>query len=583
MDRYAPTAEGLSNLDVFHDDAIDSTYGTGNSPFTSVGKADQTDHNDDQLSLRLEIVASMLPPPANTRILKKAVQAVHSYPTNGEHTALTRRLFNAVVEIIQEVFRKTSIRDRELVKAARGTPKFSVPTRRLLEMMAMEAGAHYDRVYSAMETLFAWEIKWNLMGDVDNNASKDPGAVDVVLEAVTSRFISQWGKGEGPRSGLVTFEVPHDVLMMVLEPRPYAQLDLRVVNELGSASAIGLYECCARYVGTTHKVTGMLPVDEWIAMIAGPGKYAGGYFDFNRYCLKPAMKQLESAASCPFTVESKIIYGARKKVTGLQFKMHLKQQRSFDVEMPLAWSAKTLEALFTIYGMSRTEVMLLARTASEAEVQEAIARDIVMVAKKQRLGEAIQNRSRYLRGILRNVQGGLERGAEPEEESVEVHTGSGVPGLSAATQRLSLFRKAFDEYKLLRLREEMAFLPESELQHLRTEWEMSVTSTRSIQAMVAKGWNPPHPAVAAIFVKWVMEAHAAMPERMLMRPEDNDLALWMMLNPDADKKSDATTPPATLSKNPPKTTSKRPGIPLGVVGGTTSPQRTEAREAYSGL
>lgn len=529
------TAEGI-NLAQFHEappEALEAPALHADA-LPASSPAQTTDIEDDQLSMRLEIVASMLAPPANTRILKKAVQAVHSYPTNGEHTALTRRLFNVVVEIIQEVFRKTSLRDRELIKAARGTPKFSVPTRRLLDMMDMEPGEHYDRVYAAMESLFSWEIKWNLMGD-ESSSVRAPGEIDVVLEAVTSRFISQWGKGEGPRAGIVTFEVPHDILMMVLEPRPYAQLDLRVVNELGSAPAIGLYECCARYLSTTHKVTAMLPVDQWIALIAGPGKYAKGYFDFNRYCLKPAIKQLESAASCPFTVEPLIIYGARKKVTGLQFKMHLKQQRPLDMEMPLSWDEKTLEALFTIYAMSQSEVAVMARTASEAEVRQAISRDIIMVERKQKTGETVQSRSRYLRGILRNVQAGRAREAEPEEESDEIQTGAGMPELSAATKRLELFRQAFKKYRLDRVRKEMALLAESELAALRSEWELGLEANRSMSSWIAKGWNPPHPAVAAIFTQWMVTQHAELTDRLLTMPQDNDFALWMMLNPEADK------------------------------------------------
>jgi Initiator Replication protein len=476
--------------------------------------------DDAQLSLRLETVASLLPAPVPQRILRKAVQAVHSYPTNGEHTQLTRKLFNVLVEVTQEVFRKTSQRDRDLIKAARGTPKFSVPTHRLMDMMDMGKGGHHDRVYSAMETLFSWEVRWNLMGD-DNGAQ-------AVFEAVTSRIISQWGKGEGPRSGILTFEFPHDVLMMVLEPRPYAQLDLRVINELSSASAIGLYECCARYLGTAHKVTATLPVEEWISLIAAPGRYKGAYFDFSRYCLKPAIAQLAAASSCPFTVEVKTVFGARRKVTGLQFKMHMKQQRPLQMDMPMTWDAKTIETLMRVYGMDKNEIVTLSRTSSEAEILEAVSRDNVMVAKKRSQGEAIHNRANYLKGILRNVQAGKSRDAEPEEEAVEVSPAASPQGLALKVQRL---REEFEKHRLDRLKDELALLPASEIGPLQLEFESTLAGNATLRGFLdKKGWNPPHPAVAATFVRWVHDKKEGIAQRMLNRPQDQDFPTWMLVS-----------------------------------------------------
>lgn len=506
-----------------------------------MGKADVTHEfnpNDEQaqLSLRLETVASLLPAPTEQRIFRKAVQAVHSYPTNGEHTALTRRLFNVLVEVTQEVFRKTSQRDRDLIKAARGTPKFSVPTRRLMEMMDMSQSAHHERVHAAMESLFQWDVRWNLMGD-DNGTQ-------AVFEAVTSRIISQWGKGEGPRLGLITFEFPHDVLMMVLEPRPYAQLDLRVINELNSAAAIGLYECCARYLGTIHKVTATLPVQEWISMIAAPGRYKGNYFDFVRYCLKPAIAQLEATPSCPFTVEPKVIYGARRKVVGLQFKMHLKQQRPLQMEMPMTWEPKTIETLLAIYRMDRNEIAMLARIASEAEVLEAISRDSVMVARKQKQGDTISNRANYLRGILRNVQAGKERNSEPEEEAVEVLDAVSTPRREDATLRIKRLREAHKKHRIQRLKEEMELMPTSELEPLRMEFEAGIQDNLTLKKFMVRGWEPAHPAITAAFYQWVHDQRTDITTRMLRREDDNDLTLWMMLNPETDKTSSET--PGTI-------------------------------------
>jgi hypothetical protein len=501
-------------------ESVDGVEGVTTLAGLELGAGQEIPEEEDaQLSLRLETLASLLPAPVPQRILRKAVQAVHSYPTNGEHTQLTRKLFNVLVEVTQEVFRKTSQRDRDLIKAARGTPKFSVPTHRIMEMMDMGRGGHHDRVYSAMETLFSWEVRWNLMGD-DNGAQ-------AVFEAVTSRIISQWGKGEGPRSGILTFEFPHDVLMMVLEPRPYAQLDLRVVNELSSASAIGLYECCARYLGTAHKVTATLPVEEWISLIAAPGRYKGAYFDFSRYCLKPAIAQLAAAASCPFTVEVKTVYGARRKVTGLQFKMHMKQQRVLQMDMPITWDAKTIEILMRVYGMDRSEIVQLSRTSSEAEVLEAVSRDNAMVARKKAQGDTIHNRANYLKGILRNVQAGKARDLEPEEEAVEVQSALAPANVALKVQRL---KEEYEAHRIERLKEELSLLPASEIGPLQAQFEETLADNATLRGFLdRKGWATPHPAVASSFMRWVHQHRPEITSRMLTRAEDKDFATWLLM------------------------------------------------------
>lgn len=464
------------------------------------------------------MAAAMLPPANPDRALKKAVQAIHSYPTNGLQTVTTRKLLNALVVHAQDVFAKMSAEDRAAVKAVRGTPVFRIPTKRLLVLMGSESSNNYERIYSALDAVFSWDIRWNLMSD-------SPGGSEVI-EEVTSRFISQYSKGMGDRVGMVSYEFPYDVLTLLMEPHPYAILSLRTVNQLGSSYAIALYESCARYLGTANRVTAVLPVEEWINIIAGVGKYSGKYKDFNKFALKPAMKWLETVDSCPFTVEPRIVYGPRKRVVGLQFKMHLKQQQSIGVEMPPTWDPRTIDVLKKVYLMAEKDIVLMSRMASEAEVQEAISRDGVMIARKNKAGETVSNRAAYLKGILRNLQLGKPKDLEPEDEAAELASKSVQDAMTRAakmTERFAQFRKD-------RLREELLDLPTEALDDLRVEFRQAKGGEGLVGQWLRAGWTKPHPGLMAMFISWVMSNKADIVERMLVKPEEKDLAVWMMLN-----------------------------------------------------
>jgi hypothetical protein len=472
----------------------------------------------EQFSLRLDMVAAMLPPANPDRPLKKAVQAIHSYPTNGLQTVTTRKLLNALVVHAQDVFAKMAPDDRQAVKAVRGTPVFRIPIKRLLALMGSEASNNYERIYAALDSIFQWDIRWNLMGDTPSGTE--------IIEEVTSRFISQYSKGVGDRIGMVSYEFPYDVLTLLMEPHPYALLDLRTVNQLGSSYAIALYESCARYLGTANRVTAALAVEEWINIIAGVGKYNGKYKDFNKFALKPAMKWLETVDSCPFTVEPRVVYGPRKRVVGLQFKMHLKRQQSLAVEMPPTWDPRTIDVLKKVYQMPEKDIILMSRMASEAEVQEAMSRDSAMIARKSKAGEAVSNRAKYLQGILRNIQLGRPKDQEPEADAEELASKS----VQDAMAKVKKKQEEFAEFRKSRFREQLLELPESALDDLKAEFSAAKANEGLIGQWLRAGWSKPHPGLMSSFVTWVMSTKSDIVERMLTKPEEKEFAVWMMLN-----------------------------------------------------
>lgn len=486
-------------------------------------RRDASDAAAEQFALRLDLASALLPPANPNRVLRKAVSAIHSYPTNGVQTRTTRRLLNAMVVHAQDVFAKMEAADKERLKETRGTPIFKVAVKRLMQLMGWGNSNGYDQVYEALAAIYQWQIRWDLMSDA--------GEQSELLEQVNGRLLSQWGKGLSSRSGWISFEIPHDVLLMLMEPHPYAQIDLRVVNELGSGYAIGLYENTVRYLGTVHKVTAVRSVEEWARIIAGDGKYPGDFKGFNRYVLKPAIKWLEKVESCPFTVEPRLVYGPRKKVVGLQFKMRLKTQASLEMDMPPTWDPRTFEILRKVYGMADKEITLLTRTTSEAELQEAMARDSAMMTRKLAAGETVTNRSAYLRGILRNLQQGKPKDAEPEVDAEELNSKS----VQGAVTRVVKLQEEFAAFRKERLKDVLGDLPESAISELRDEFERLQVQGLMKQWLKA-GWSKPHPGLMASFLTWLLKEKPDLVDRLLPRPEEREFAVWMMLQQDGQLK-----------------------------------------------
>lgn len=479
----------------------------------------------EQLSLRVDAAITTLPPPQVDRTWRKAVRAIHSYPLNGEQNIVTRKLLNALVVHAQDVFAQMSPSDRQTLKAVRGTPLFRLSLRRLVVLMGWQESKNYNRLYEALETIYRWQIRWDLMED-------SPEGMQLV-EEISGRIISQWGKSPGDRSGggYVSYEFPHDTLMMLLEPHPYAQIDLRVVHAMGSSYAIALYELCARYLGTVNKVTAVLPLEKLIAIIAGEGKYNNDYKLFNRYCLRPAGEMLARVESCPFTVEPIPTFGPRRKIRALQFRMHLKGGVDDKLDVPPTWDPRTVEQLRRVYRMSLQDIGLLARTATEADVLEAMKRDTQMIARKTASGETVTNRAAYLKGIVRNVAAGRPATEEPEEDAGETVS---RPVLQAV-QQVEKKRTEFEDFRALRLQDYLQGLPSEELVALRADFAQARGAETLIGRWLAAGWAPPHSGLLATFARWVLTERPALSGRLLVKPDETEFSVWLLLNTGGQK------------------------------------------------
>ncbi len=493
---------------------------------------------------RFETRPASLPDVSSPTVLRKAVTAVHCHPTSGEQTILTRRVFNALILDAQEQFAALSEHERAEIRRHRGTPIFNTTIGRLRSMIGQEGTNATERIYGAMEQIYQWSFRMNVMGDVlapppadapdagapaagaHSTPSGEVQTVQQVLEERFSRFLSQWGKGSKQgRPGQISYEFPHDVLLLILDPKPYAQIDMRLINAMGSAQAIALYENCVRYFNTRHRCTAVLPVEEWISLICGVGKYQGAYKEFKRCALLPAMGWLEKVDSVPFTVELREVKGPRGRVIAIQFKLLLKGRDTAQLAgPPPTWPADLLTMLVDGYGMDADDIAALARAASEAEVREAVRRERLMFQRKAAKGDPVVDRTRYLQGIIRNVQGGQSQDVEPEAEPEEVVHAA----VRRAQEKVAKDRELFVSEKRKALLDVLNDRAAGELEALRSLFQQYAASRQSdtIDKLVRDGWKRGNGMLNQLLCNFLIEQQPDIVTRLLPDPRYQDFDIW---------------------------------------------------------
>ena len=468
---------------------------------------------------KIETDYTLLPEVVEDWVYRKAVQAVHSYPLDAEMSVIARRVMNALCVHAQRLFAQMSDLKKDQIKdpKIRATPIFRIRVATIREITEQN-GNDNTRIYQAIDNLMSWTFHFNVMEDKTGEAK--------VVERVKAHFLSQVGIGErdGLPNGEITYEIPNAVLLMILEPFPYAQIDMHCINSLKRSYAIALYENCVRYMGSETKHTATLPIAEWTNLIAGPDKYVGQYPDFRRYCLRPAMEELASLASVPFTLRLIEKKGPRNKVLGIQFELILKRQKAFNFTTPPpVWPKTLVDVLANVYKMSMQEMGELSQIATEDELNEAMRRYKLAEEKKFAAGETISKKADYLRSILINMQGGRQKiKIEAPVEDLE------AKALEEAKGRAQKIRDEFAQFQKTVIAAKIDAMNEFDLQELRQAFSDSHQDF-AMQRMITsgKGWSGS--ALKLQLVNWV-KSKPELADRFLLRPHELDINIWRELD-----------------------------------------------------
>jgi hypothetical protein len=293
--------------------------------------------------------------------LRKAVEVVHMYPVTGQYSHFCRRVFNALLVITTKGWQSIPAELQVKVLDERRVLRFAATVGEIGKVLRATTKAT-ERIYEAVENLYGQEFRFDAMGDMGD------------VHKVASRLISQYSRSSNG-TGEVQWEFLPDVFEMLMSPGRWAAIDIHLANRFNSGYSLALYENTYRYIGVL--LTARLPIVDWVKLLVSPASAEtfleqGNYRYFKRDILVPAMRELESTEACPFTVELLETTGARRKVTHLQFRLHLKEQAALDMDTSQTGDPR-LEDKLRAYGLTERGIDQLLTRYEEPELRHHIA------------------------------------------------------------------------------------------------------------------------------------------------------------------------------------------------------------------
>lgn len=452
---------------------------------------------------------------------RSQIKAVHAYPVSGTSHGLTKRVIPALADHARRHFMSLDLETRSQILMNRGTPRFRISLSELKELLGEEARTD-DQINQAIDAVYDWDINWDLIG-----LTRD-GRYDVI-ESFKSRIIVSRGRDAENHPGTISYELGFDVFNFILEPKARAQIDLHVMNQIGSAYAIAIYETCVQYFLTPTMLTPQWTVDEWITRIAGKNKYGGQWPEFKRFVLKPAFAILERVNSCPFTVEAiEVSAKGSKKIVACAMQLVPKHQADLDLDThPLTWTPMTVDTLKKVYEFDERSIHLLSRTTTEAEITEAMLRNKILHDAGKGSHRFDGQKSDYLRLLVHQVQSGGARGADPLFYT--------VPSTKEQYEKEALVQRLkvdFQDDRVATFNARALRLGASKLTQLRLEFMEELKTTGEAfgvkKRAMDRGWGKTNKQLHNGFIEWIIAKRPEIADSLLPEMKYRDVAAWIV-------------------------------------------------------
>lgn len=137
----------------------------------------------------------------------------------------------------------------------------------------------------------------NLMGAWAKIRARDPDTGEMATFRV---HLLGTNKTEDRKDGYFYYTFPPDLLVVIAQSNAWATLKSHIMYALRSKYSIRLYEMIERRIGLIKQAE-EFSIDDLRAMLGVPDGKLQRYADFNKYCLKPALDEVNQL--CDFTVD----------------------------------------------------------------------------------------------------------------------------------------------------------------------------------------------------------------------------------------------------------------------------------------
>lgn len=308
--------------------------------------------------------------PAET--VRRSNETIAVRPTAGKITAVTRRLFNAMLYFSQhdgprDVYRRSLVEIMELAKyTSRNTAD----------------------VKDQLRAMQGYQVEWNSQ----NESEKRWGVSGMIAQAE----VIEAGKGS---MVYVEWSLPPKIRDQLLDPQFYTRLSLQIHSSLRSGASIALYEICSRYATNPSKVTMREHWEWWRPRLTGnPEEEAySEYKYFKRDVLKAAITEVNALAD----IEIELLeFKNGKRVEDIQFKVIRKSFPLLDMPEEKPVDGELLEQIMRL-GIklkearelyAEHEIGFLRKTVIHTEQRAASPDMPALVSKAAYFKKALQGR-----------------------------------------------------------------------------------------------------------------------------------------------------------------------------------------------
>jgi hypothetical protein len=443
--------------------------------------------------------------------VKRSVFAIHITPLEQKLTLVGRKLHIALAQMAGEQYQRLPAAQRnqideamrEFVQTLRAGTRPAVPSMLLqpqffgnLKELAQAVGFEPSEARALMRTLGKLThtpVRFNSLRH--SAAKRERELYPAELEVHTALLSSVVRTGRG----LFSWSYDPKILSIMVEPRTYALLNLELVRNARTYTALALYENTRRFVGIGR--AGPYPFQRWQELLSPDG--IRPKWEDNHECLRrirKAIEELNACEGCDIVLEVERVTVADLG-SCLQFKVRPLDQPKLPFGMPLPRNKVLFEALRAA-GFSANEVRVMTETHGDEYLQAKLA----MLEKAQGKSRGVADSKAWLRAAI-----------ERDFQDDEVQEERAAAREREREQRISqaqALREAFAAFQAQQLRLRFQAAPEDE----RAQWERAFAE--SAVGERSGGLGPT--AKQGAFFGWL----ATQDHDLFRDPEELDLAAF---------------------------------------------------------
>lgn len=442
-----------------------------------------------------------------TPTVARSVFAIHITPLKQALSITGRKLHIAMARLAGEQYQRLTREQRETIDLALRDyiaqlrsgkrpseppmllqPQFFASLAELAEAVGYEP-KEARHLWPVIQALVATPVRFNSLRHNAAKAERElfPDELEVVATLLSSA--TRTGRGE------LSWAYDPKILSIMVAPRTYALLNLELVRNARTYTALALYENCRRFVGIGQ--AGPYPFERWQQLLSPEGRRPAweDSYEFMRR-VKRAIEELEACEGCDIKLTAERVKVANQG-TCLQVKVKTLEQPLLAFGEPLPRNRDLVESLRAL-GFTASEV----RVMTETHGDEYLLAKLEMLAKAQKSPKGVGKPKAWLTtAVEKDFQD------EVVQQTMALHK---VAEREERTRQAARVREAFQAFQAERIRVRFSELEED----ARARWEVLFAGTEA--ARLAAPLAPK--AREASFFGWLSKQEHAL----FQDPEEQD-------------------------------------------------------------